>query len=757
MKMEVDSKNSKYSKSDSKLNSITSSIMEKINYIDLFGTTYNFRIDNKSKHTTTVSNILSIMFYLICLVGLGLFYIEFSNRFSNMRILKLESLTNEQNFNTKNFHISLKFEHKIEEIFDESNKNITDKEIEISKNNWEHFKILENFEKQFELKVEKIYKNLKNKNEYFNVHQNCTTTKENPYNFINSINDTIENHYCVEIKNFTLQGNYGDNDFSYIKISLKLNLTNFLTNRKELKKIYDNRRIKGSLYFTDLNYDASNYENPVNKHLQSIHSFSDINYVEKTDLFFNDVVFQKDFNPFMTTNVNEEKYIRFNRMDKILEPVHNREKIRINNEKPVIYDDQLELMVFYIRSQRMSEKIIVQPKKILEYLAEFFSLTKSVLFFLSVTVPLYNEFHGKFTVMQKVFKIDEEVKLLNQDHVKKIFEEFKIIEKNKKVLPIPEEIKENNNNENFNSNNNDSNRFLRNIIDKTKRYNTENNNYDNIDIFSYDNNRENNIDDSNFNENYQNKKLYSITQNNQNLNLSKKDKDNSMNELKEMKKEFFKSNEENLQEEINNNNNDLQGELNNNNNNDLQGELNNNNNNNDLQGELNNNNNNVKPDFIKNLKNKNELARIENAKIIKEEKLRKGGFFFERNFKDFFNFYYCFSNNNAKKFTQLTDNIFNENIEIIKYQSMMNEFELFKSLINEDILQIIRFISKPLVSLNEKEEFQEKKYLKSYFDLKKISDNLKKTIEENEKKNYFNFYSGIIEKLKEQIFKIQEV
>jgi len=218
-----------------------------------------------------------------------------------------------------------------------------------------------------------------------------------------------------------------------------------------------------------------------------------------------------------------------------------------------------------------------------------------------------------------------------------------------------------------------------------------------------------------------------------------------MNELKEMKKEFFKSNEENLQEEINDNNNDLQGELNNNNNN------------NDLQGELNNNNNNVKPDFIKNLKNKNELARIENAKIIKEEKLRKGGFFFERNFKDFFNFYYCFSNNNAKKFTQLTDNIFNENIEIIKYQSMMNEFELFKSLINEDILQIIRFISKPLVSLNEKEEFQEKKYLKSYFDLKKISDNLKKTIEENEKKNYFNFYSGIIEKLKEQIFKIQEV
>ncbi len=69
---------------------------------------------------------------------------------------------------------------------------------------------------------------------------------------------------------------------------------------------------------------------------------------------------------------------------------------------------------------------------------------------------------------------------------------------------------------------------------------------------------------------------------------------------------------------------------------------------------------------------------------------------------------------------------------------MMNEFDIKKKLIDENILQIIKFILKPLISSDIKYyklDLKEKNYLKNYFDLLKIKKNIN-IINKIGKKNY---------------------
>jgi hypothetical protein len=760
------SSNNKDNKDNNNNNiSFLQKIHEKIKLIDLFGTHYYFRVDNNYKYTTKVSNLISLIFFFFCFICFGCFTYEFIHRFNDLSIQILEKTTNYQLFTPENFHLSFKVDFKREDLFLEKNVDSFPKinDTISDKIKWAYFKKFENFKKQFEIIVEQVSETINGTNiiKSFDVHENCNEIRKNPNNFLNKIKDSTENHFCVAIKNSTLEGKYGDENFTYLRILFRFNKTYFIEEREKIEDFYLNSKLKINIFFSNIRYNYSNVENPVDKHLESVYSFADMFYIESTDIYFKNVVYEKDYNSFIPSS-DKEEFINFNHFQKSFYPVSDRTILRKQDDKPVIFDDQLDLIRFNIKSERMSENITVRPKKILDYLSQLNSLISFILYFLKLTIPLYNQFEGKFTVMEKVFKINEEVFVLNDCHIKNIIKEFNSYEKNEQgrfnkkndktiEIPFPQAILEEIKDSNLIKNNNLNFNYVG-INNNEKSFNNKS-----INLFSdydyQDKIKENNnilIENSKLKLNSNKESTHTNNNSNSKDDLIKiKDQKNISNTNKsinsdncfiELNKILVERKPNIVNEVIDDNNNKDDNILNNNN----------------------------KEDNHKNfykkyeIENESNCMKESNKKINKEKKkLESQKFFFERKYLQFFN---CYSDTQQKYFINLTENIFNENTEIIRYQSMMNEFKLFKSLMNKDIYEIIKFISLPIVSLNDQiKEIPKKIYKKNFFELEKIGQILPNIIKENiieNKKdninnvfNFYNksFYSGIIDLFEKEI------
>ena len=82
--------------------------------IDLFGREFNFRINNKPRHTTNCSNITTILFFIFCIILYSFYLKQFTLRNEHLKIQwinKLHEGDQPIKINSTNFHISFQLEY----------------------------------------------------------------------------------------------------------------------------------------------------------------------------------------------------------------------------------------------------------------------------------------------------------------------------------------------------------------------------------------------------------------------------------------------------------------------------------------------------------------------------------------------------------------------------------------------------------------------------------------------------------------------
>jgi len=682
--------------------------------LDIFGINYFFRVDNKDKHVSAFGGIMTVLSLSLCFyfsIFKFLDYlkhedikIQYINKFEKDIIIT----------NHENFHLSLFFN------FNYKGKMINIKGSEFEK----YFTITLDHTKRFR-NGKKIIKKIKE--------INCTDI-DLAYNFPKGEkHEFLNGHYCFDFPNNTIYGQFSDESMSYYQASLEIN-NNYLKNQtvfNEVRNLIIDNSFRLTPYYSNKNFNITNLKDTVINRIDSI-TYCILSWYnsEAVNYFFHEVIFTKDLDPFFN-NRKSESNLKFSSYDKIIDPARNR----------TIYEPNL--IKLYIRPELKTEEIIVIPKKAVEFISDSVSIIILIMRFFGFFVPLFNDFQGKQKIISKTSKIDENLKNFHNSQILELIKLIKDDKINKNInSKLNKDDDNNKNNEvgNLNDSNNNDKVNINNegILSENKVIKKidlnsrdiyigiendisginliDNKNNDNI---CYKNDKINNIDNYNKKENYSNKKE---SQKDGQLNLNQ---DIELKELIELK-----SNSERICfKDGNNNNIKIQNEPDNNNINELENQGRNNNNINELENQGRNNNNiNILENIGRNNNNINELENqgrnnnninlknndknykakknqsrqrsIHEKEIIDNLKKNK---LIKVDFLD----YICiklFCNKKSSKYNiyKLLQEKFNYNNDIIFYQNMSNEFEIFRKIfLRNDLDHLMNFLSKPTLYLKD--------------------------------------------------------
>jgi len=260
---------------------------------------------------------------------------------------------------------------------------------------------LELLDDYFKIELKHISRENSKKNETMINLIKCT--ESHFFNLYNTYSDFIKNeiyldYYCMSQSNLTIKGSYNDEKFLYYQYSLSLNWTKL----KEKNMTYDNNfiekdKLKLVFKYFDYSIDVDDYYDPIRSYENQVFNFIDINITKKYDLDFSLTEFEDDKHILLTSSNKEifptlrfvEKYFY---LDKYIYDKSN--------------DLQL-LFIYYIRSS--NNKIIYKRiyKKLPEMLSQISGLASNFLFFVIIFSRFYNKFKSKEELINLILKFKE--------------------------------------------------------------------------------------------------------------------------------------------------------------------------------------------------------------------------------------------------------------------------------------------------------------------------------------------------------------
>ena len=114
--------------------------------IELLGREFNFRINNKPRHTTNCSKLFTIIFIIICMAIYFFNFKQFLKRNKHLKIQWINKLDEEGDqsikINSRNFHISFKLEY-----FDSTEKK------------WKTYENKKEFDEKYTLEAQETIRN----------------------------------------------------------------------------------------------------------------------------------------------------------------------------------------------------------------------------------------------------------------------------------------------------------------------------------------------------------------------------------------------------------------------------------------------------------------------------------------------------------------------------------------------------------------------------------------------------------------------
>ena len=475
--------------------------------IDYFGIQFNFHYKGRDKYNSILSGFAFIVFIFITIFYIIYSLISFVNR-ENLTVTYYDILTHQaKKIDFEKF--SLNFAYGL------TCSGYTAQELD------EYFYITPSH-----MTRETINGTVKKTQIRFN---NTFCTEEDFYNNLNSSFNELKlsNYYCVP-RNYSVEGVYVDNIFSYFQfvISAKKTSPEFYENYYKILR----GDCKFEVYYIDHIIDVDRFKQPLQSSIEQIFmQLSPVNY-KKMNIYFRQQEFSSD-----SAYIFDKKktniyggYSRYEEYSLYLGPERFSDKIA----------NYYAFGTIYVRADRNKRIISRRYQKLTEFAASCSSLLSQLLLWMFLFFSNLNRFYANQSLIKNIFQLRND-KQSNFKNIKKIIKDEKIksfvesYEKDKSKIEDDSnekylEIKNSeskfikiSSNKNATSNNiniyNDINKYI-----NSNKNNEINNNKNNISNNEINNISNNNNSNNMINDNNNNRIITHFTQNSPNkLNISK--------------------------------------------------------------------------------------------------------------------------------------------------------------------------------------------------------------------------------------------
>ena len=394
--------------------------------IDTFGVPYLFKYKSKENYKTPYGGIVMLLFLILTLV-FGIYsFIPYLNKknfnivYYTMFLPHAESINLRQSKSA--FSIGLECEDYIE-IHAQDIFTVEAKFVNLTHRPGFYFK-----------NETIINTHPCTKNDFYNEH-------DESFDYL-----SLEDYQCLDNNDFTIEGIYTDEIFSYYEFTVK---AKYDTNETldNIFKFLNKNQCKFQVFYTDITIDIDNYKEPIKSFLNSLFIQLDPTLFIKRDVFFmNQYLVDNDY-VLIDFNTDRDPKIRtlFSRYDQYSIYIGaNRTEDRNYN---AIYYAKI-----YFRSDTRKTNIKRKYQKFMEFYADTSGLLIGIYTILEVIFNYINYFYAQLSLAKKIF-IFKEVEDNQFDYSQKYNEIKKLISLTKQYSNI--------NNQNCTNNNiNDSNNTI---------------------------------------------------------------------------------------------------------------------------------------------------------------------------------------------------------------------------------------------------------------------------------------------------------
>ena len=339
-------------------------------HCDYFGVGFNFHYKGLEKYHTAIGGLIFILFILFTLV---FFIIQLSSfiQGKNMNIIYyMSQLSTTDQINLLNYSFVNTFNIECNNKFD-LNK-------------------LELFE--FEVNYIILNQNKDNMTKEI-IPINYTLCEYS--NFYNKFNESFDliglnNKYCFQQNNITIEGTLSDKVFKYIEINLKTKKDDYQIYNTFIKENDCNFEI----YYTNYGIDIKNYSNPIKAFIKNIFISLDPQYMNKLDLLFGIQEFKTNNNYFKSFKT--EYYMNYieNNQFNIYKGISRFE------EKMNEYNTLVKIIIKADKNRLIIER---KYQKITEFIGYITSYISNILLILFVIIGKINTFYSYQSLMKKLF------------------------------------------------------------------------------------------------------------------------------------------------------------------------------------------------------------------------------------------------------------------------------------------------------------------------------------------------------------------
>ena len=397
--------------------------------IDIFGVNYNFRYKDKEKYQTALGGFIVILFAILAITMAIYYFIPFVNRknytivYYTMNLAKTEEV--DLFASESNFAVGLiceknkKETRKIDELLD-----LKSRYVEYVKSRDGNYA-----------------KNPKETNIHLCTYDDFYNKYDAQFDYL-----SLQTYYCVGNKEFTIQGIYADQVFSYFEFSVVAKDTTKAWTDEVLRFLFHND-CKLQIAFTDIIIDLDNYENPITQYLNTIFIQLNPSLLIKRNIYFmnqhftNDdflmFVFGDDQTPEKKPLYSRyEEYALYKGLKRFEEQpaeyeYYSKVYIRAELKKTVIKRKYQKFMEFYADASSLLIAIFEILVVIFNYVDTFYahhSLAKSTFFFKEL------EDKDNFNIMKKTDIIQELISITELQKKNSENSPIEIISKNSKIM-----------------------------------------------------------------------------------------------------------------------------------------------------------------------------------------------------------------------------------------------------------------------------------------------------------------------------------
>ena len=397
--------------------------------IDIFGVNYNFRYKDKEKYQTALGGFIVILFAILAITMAIYYFIPFVNRknytivYYTMNLAKTEEV--DLFASESNFAVGLICEKNKNE------KKKIDELLDLKSRYVEYVKSRDG----------NYAKNPKDTNIHLCTYDDFYNKYDAQFDYL-----SLQTYYCVGNKEFTIQGIYADQVFSYFEFSVVAKDTTKAWTDEVLRFLFHND-CKLQIAFTDIIIDLDNYENPITQYLNTIFIQLNPSLLIKRNIYFmnqhftNDdflmFVFGDDQTPEKKPLYSRyEEYALWKGLKRFEEQpaeyeYYSKVYIRAELKKTVIKRKYQKFMEFYADASSLLIAIFEILVVIFNYVDTFYahhSLAKSTFFFKEL------EDKDNFNIMKKTDIIQELISITELQKKNSENSPIEIISKNSKIM-----------------------------------------------------------------------------------------------------------------------------------------------------------------------------------------------------------------------------------------------------------------------------------------------------------------------------------